>query len=113
LIVFDASAVVSAVLGEDRVPERALLRALATDNLALSVETDEEIAAVLERPRIARLVSPARRFRVLAMVRRDAVWFTPAERVPTAATRRTTSTSNSRSPPAHPRSSAAMPTCSS
>jgi putative PIN family toxin of toxin-antitoxin system len=57
------------------------LRALATDNLALSVETDEQIAAVLERPRIARLVSPARRFRVLAMVRRDAVWFTPAERV--------------------------------
>jgi putative PIN family toxin of toxin-antitoxin system len=81
LIVFDASAVVSAVLGEDSVPERALLRALAADTVALSAEIDGEIAAVLERPRLARLVSPARRFRVLAMVRRDAVWFTPTERV--------------------------------
>ena len=35
MIVFDASAVVSAALREDSVPERALLRAEATDLFAL------------------------------------------------------------------------------
>jgi predicted nucleic acid-binding protein len=46
VIVFDASAVVSAALREDGVPERALLRAEEADVFALSAEVDAEIAGV-------------------------------------------------------------------
>ncbi len=53
MIVFNASAVVSAALREDGVPERALLRAEETDVFKLSAEVDAEIAGVLERPRFA------------------------------------------------------------
>ena len=81
MIVFDASAVVSAALREDGVPERALLRAEETDVFALSAEVDAEIAGVLERPRFAAAVSAARRARILDVLRSGAVWFTPAERV--------------------------------
>ncbi len=81
MIVFDASAVVSAALREDGVPERALLRAEETDIFALSAEVDAEIAGVLERPRFAAAVSAARRARILDVLRSGAVWFTPAERV--------------------------------
>ncbi len=81
MIVFDASAVVSAALRADGVPERALLRAEETDILALSAEVDAEIAGVLERPRFAAAVSAARRARILDVLRSGAVWFTPAERV--------------------------------
>jgi len=81
LIVFDASAVVSAALREDGTPERALLRAEETDVFALSAEVDAEIAGVLERPRFAAAISAARRTRVLDVLRGGAVWFTPSERV--------------------------------
>ncbi len=81
MIVFDASAVVSAALRADGVPERALLRAEETDILALSAEVDAEIAAVLERPRFAAAISAARRARVLEALRNGAVWFHPSERV--------------------------------
>ena len=81
MIVFDASAVVSAALRADSVPERALLRAEASDVLALSAEVEAEITAVLERPRFAASVSPARRARILDALRGQAVWFQPAERV--------------------------------
>ncbi len=81
MIVFDASAVVSAALREDSVPERTLLRAEAIDLFALSAEVDAEIAEVLGRPRFTRVVTAARRTRILEILRGDAVWFTPAERV--------------------------------
>lgn len=81
MIVFDASAVVSAALREDGVPERALLHAEETDVFALSAEVDAEIAGVLERPRFAASVSAARRARILDVLRGQAVWFTPPERV--------------------------------
>jgi putative PIN family toxin of toxin-antitoxin system len=81
LIVFDASALVSAALREDGTPERALLRAEETDVFALSAEVDAEIAGVLERPRFAAAVSAARRARILDVLRSGAVWFSPAERV--------------------------------
>jgi putative PIN family toxin of toxin-antitoxin system len=81
VIVFDASAVVSAALREDGVPERALLRAEETDILALSAEVDAEIATVLERPRFAAAVPAARRARVLEVLRGGALWFSPSERV--------------------------------
>ncbi len=81
MIVFDASAVVSAALREDSVPERTLLRAEAIDLFALSAEVDAEIAEVLGRPRFTRVVTAARRTRILEILRGDVVWFTPAERV--------------------------------
>lgn len=81
MIVFDASAVVSAALREDSVPERALLRAEETDVFALSPEVDAEIADVLNRPRFATAVSAARRMRILDVLRGGAVWFVPSERV--------------------------------
>ncbi len=81
MIVFDASAVVSAALREDSVPEQALLHAEATDLFALSAEVEAEIAEVLGRPRFARAVTAACRTRILDTLRGGAVWFVPAERV--------------------------------
>lgn len=81
MIVFDASAVVSAALREDSVPERALLHAEAIDLFALSAEVDAEIAKVLGRPRFARAVTAACRARILDILRGGAVWFSPTERV--------------------------------
>ena len=77
MIIFDASALVSAALKADSVPERALLRAEEVDVFALSAEVDAEIAGVLGRPKFAL----ARRERVLEILRRAAVWFDPAARV--------------------------------
>ena len=81
MIVFDASAVVSAALREDSVPERAFLRAENTDVFALSAEVDFEIASVLDRPRFAKAISAARRARILNVMRGEAAWFSPSERV--------------------------------
>jgi putative PIN family toxin of toxin-antitoxin system len=81
VIVFDASAAVSAALRADSVPERALLRAEQTDVFALSSEVDAEIAGVLERPRFAAAISAARRARILDALRGQAAWFSPTERV--------------------------------
>jgi putative PIN family toxin of toxin-antitoxin system len=81
VIVFDASAVVSAALREDSVPEQALLRAEETDLFALSAEVDAEIAEVLSRPRFAEAITVARRMRILDILRDNAVWFSPTERV--------------------------------
>lgn len=81
MIVFDASAVVSAALRQDSVPERALLRAEATDLFALSIAVEAEIVEVLGRPRFARSVTAARRKRILDTLCDAAVWFIPTERV--------------------------------
>jgi uncharacterized protein len=77
LIIFDASALVSAALKADSVPERALLRAEEVDVFALSAAVDAEITEVLNRPRFARAIPLARRERVLEILRRAAVWFEP------------------------------------
>jgi predicted nucleic acid-binding protein len=81
LIVFDASALVSAALKADSVPERALLRAEEVDVFALSAAVDAEIASVLGRSRFALTISLARRQRILEILRRAAVWVEPAVRV--------------------------------
>jgi putative PIN family toxin of toxin-antitoxin system len=81
VIVFDASAVVSAALRVDSVPERALLHAEAGDLFALSAAVDAEIAEVFGRPRFALAVTEARRARILNVLRGNAVWFAPAVRV--------------------------------
>jgi hypothetical protein len=81
LIVFDASALVSAALKADSVPEHALLRAEEVDVFALSAEVDAEIAGVLSRPKFALAIPLARRERVLEILRHAAVWFEPAVQV--------------------------------
>ena len=81
MIIFDASALVTAVLKADSVPERALLRAEEVDVFALSAAVDGEIAGVLNRPRFARAIPLARRERVLEILRHAAVWFEPTVRV--------------------------------
>lgn len=81
MIVFDASALVSAALKVDSVPERALLHAEEVDVFALSAVVDSEIAEVLGRAKFARAVSQQRRERLLEILRGAAIWFEPAERV--------------------------------
>ena len=81
MIIFDASALVSAALEADSVPERALLRAEEVDVFALSAAVDGEIAGVLNRPRFAHAIPLARRDRVLEILRHAAVWFEPTVRV--------------------------------
>lgn len=81
MIIFDASTLVGAALKEDSVPERALLCAEEQDVFALSVAVEAEIAEVLGRPKFARVLSPARRERVLGLVRETAVWFEPTIKV--------------------------------
>lgn len=81
MIVFDASAVVSAALKIDSLPERALLRAEEADVFALSIAVDNEIAGVLNRPKFARAIPLERRTRVLDIVRNAAIWFGPIIRI--------------------------------
>jgi uncharacterized protein len=81
LIVFDASTVVGAALKIDGVPARALLRAEELDVFALSNAVDAEITQVLNRPKFARAISPSRRELLLGILRAEAIWFDPAERV--------------------------------
>jgi hypothetical protein len=81
LIVFDASAVVSAVLKADSIPERALLRAEAVDVFALSPAVDAELAEVLSRPKFAHAIPLARRRHFLRLLRDAALWFDPVVRV--------------------------------
>jgi len=78
LIVFDASAVVSAALKADSASERALLRAEEVDVFALSAAVDAEIAEVLGRPKFAHVIPLLRRQRFLEILRSAAVWFEPA-----------------------------------
>jgi putative PIN family toxin of toxin-antitoxin system len=81
LIVFDASALVSAALKADSASERALLRAEEVDVFALSAAVNAEIAEVLGRPKFAQAIPLLRRQRFLAILRNTAVWFEPAVRV--------------------------------
>lgn len=81
MIVFDASSVVGAALKIDSVPARALLRAEEADVFALSAAVDSEIAEVLTRPRFARAIQAERVSHILAILRREAVWFEPVVRV--------------------------------
>jgi putative PIN family toxin of toxin-antitoxin system len=77
LIVFDASTLVGAALKIDSVPEKALLRADEVDVFALSNAVNTEIEVVLGRPKFAGAIPAARREQVLAILRREAVWFEP------------------------------------
>jgi putative PIN family toxin of toxin-antitoxin system len=81
LIVFEASALISAALKVDSVPERALLRAEEVDVFALSSAVEKEIVDVLNRPKFVQAIRRERREYVLGILRDEAVWFEPAVRV--------------------------------
>lgn len=81
MIVFDASALVSAALKADSVPERALLRAQEVDVFALSPAINREIVEVLSRPKFAQAIGMERREYVLGILRNEAIWFDPVLRV--------------------------------
>ncbi len=69
MIVVDASAVVSAALKADSVPEQALLRTEEVDVFALSTAVDDAIAEMLARPKLARAIPAARRARTGGILR--------------------------------------------
>lgn len=81
MVIFDASALVSAALKADSVPERALLRAEELDVFALSAAVEKEIVEVFNRPKFAQAIRHERREYVLGILRDEAVWFEPAVRV--------------------------------
>ncbi len=81
MIVFDASTVVGAALKMAGIPERALLRAEASEVFALSVPVDNEIAEVLARPKFEYAIPAERRERILGILRDNAAWYAPTERV--------------------------------
>lgn len=81
MIVFDASALVSAAIRRGSVPSRAFFRALRSDRVAVSEATLAELADVFARPRLARFVDPGLRDEVLALLDVSSVPFAPTERV--------------------------------
>lgn len=62
-------------------PRRAFRRALSEDVPALSQAVWDEIASVVNRPRLARFVRAELRDDLLDTLRRAAVWFEPMETV--------------------------------
>lgn len=81
MIVFDASALVSAALRVDSVPESALLRAEEVDVFVLSPAVEREIVEVFNRPKFAQAIPQQRREYLLGILRDEAVWFEPTLRV--------------------------------
>jgi uncharacterized protein len=80
-VVFDASALVGALLKPDSVPERALLLARARDTICLSPEVEAEIRAVFARPRFTRYLTPARIELILDVITASALTLRPTERI--------------------------------
>jgi uncharacterized protein len=77
VIVFDTSTILSAALFPKSVPGRALLHALRKEVIALSAPVYDEIAGVLARPKFADAYPPARRERMLELLRKRGAWFQP------------------------------------
>ena len=68
MIVFDASSLVGAAIGPDRVPRRALHRARGQDRFALSKVDHNESTEVLHRPRLARFIDATLRDELLDLL---------------------------------------------
>lgn len=82
IVVFDASAFISAALKADSVPERALFRAMIEPNhLILSQEVEDEYREVIFRPKFDRFVSVERRQLILDTVIFAAERIEPSETV--------------------------------
>lgn len=78
---FDANTIVSAALTPHGMPLRAMARARGIGGFALSLEVHDEIAAVLGRPKFAKILSADRREEILEWLAAAAFWFDPQERV--------------------------------
>jgi uncharacterized protein len=77
LIVFDTSTLVGAVLKRDSVPERALLKARAADQLAISDAVEAELRRVLLRRKFDRYISREERDEFIGFVLAAAARFAP------------------------------------
>ena len=92
IVVLDASALVSAALKANSIPERALLRAVEVPNrLLLSSEVEAEYREVIFRPKFDRFATVERRRLVLDIVQIGANGSNHARRFASAATRKMTS----------------------
>ena len=82
IVVFDASAFISAALKADSIPERALFRALIEPGrLILSTAVEDEYREVIFRPKFDRFVSVERRQLILDTVILAAERVEPSETV--------------------------------
>ena len=72
---------VSAALNPDGTPRRALAAARAQGVIVLSEAVYQEIAAVLSRPKFARVLAEDRRRETLELLAAAALWFEPKEPV--------------------------------
>jgi uncharacterized protein len=82
IVVFDVSALVSAALKGDSIPEQALLRAISLPNrLLLSQAVEHEYREVILRPKFDRFVAVERRHRILDIVIVAGERFEPTETI--------------------------------
>ena len=77
MIVFDASTLVGAVLKRDSVPERAVLKARTTDQIAISDAVEAELRRAFRRRKFDRYVSREDRDEFIGFVLAAAARFTP------------------------------------
>ena len=80
-IVFDASALVGALLKQGSVPERALLHARATAILYLSAAVEAEIREVFSRPKFRRYLAAGRGALMLTIITVGARRIEPTDQV--------------------------------
>jgi putative PIN family toxin of toxin-antitoxin system len=80
-VVIDASSVIGAAIKRDSVPERALLMARAFDTICLSQSVLDEIADVMNRPKLARFITEDRRIAILGLLQLHGRMFDVTERV--------------------------------
>ncbi|HME23962.1 MAG TPA: putative toxin-antitoxin system toxin component, PIN family [Acetobacteraceae bacterium] len=77
----DANTVVSAALNPNGQPRRAIAAARARGTIALSELVYGEIAAVLARPKFARILTDDRRHEILELLAAAALWTEPKDKV--------------------------------
>lgn len=80
-VVFDASALVGALLKPDSVPERALLLARTNEVVCLSAAVEAEIREVFARPKLRKYLTSERAERILELLTASAVLVAPTEAV--------------------------------
>jgi uncharacterized protein len=79
--VIDANTIVSAALNPNGQPRRAIAAARARGTIALSELVYGEIAAVLGRPKFARVLTDDRRREILELLVAAAFWTEPKDKV--------------------------------
>ena len=70
---------VSAAMSADSVPHQALLKARATNELAMSQPVFEELRDVLCRPRLVRFVEAELRAEIIDQLVTGTLWFEPSD----------------------------------